>query len=81
MLVNSYTDIRWKTGSPAVTLDYKTYDQNPYSIDLVPAIEFAGFPPEAERIVRKSWIPKKSIKLNGLCSKYHVVAKIHPSGQ
>ena len=79
MLVNTYTDIRLKTGSPAVTLDYKTYDQNPYSIDLVPAIELAGFPPEAERVLRKSWIPKKSI--DSLCSKYHVVAKIHPSGE
>ncbi|KAK2165412.1 hypothetical protein NP493_1366g01016 [Ridgeia piscesae] len=69
-------NIRLKTGSPAVTLKYKTYDQKPYSIDLVPAIELAGGPPEAGRVLRKSWIPEKHI--DRLCSKFHVVAKIHP---
>ena len=64
--------------SPAVTLEYKSYDKIPYSIDLVPAIEFNYFP-EPSKDWRCSWIPKKTV--NKIRQTFHVVAKTHPTGE
>ncbi|KAI0231562.1 hypothetical protein LSAT2_018059 [Lamellibrachia satsuma] len=80
--LNKVTDsnVKYNAASPAVTLDYtSSWDNKEYSIDLVPAIEFDGFPVVSKKKLRNSWIPEEYI--DGLCEKIHVVAKTHSSEQ
>ena len=71
--------MKYDDTNPAVTLDYTTWDNKTYSIDLVPAIEFEGLPDTSKETVRKSWVPKECV--NSICEKFHVVAKNHSSGE
>lgn len=71
--VQRHLKVSYSETSPAVTLEYKSVNNIPYSIDLVPAIEFDHFP-EPTRDWACSWIPERNV--TEIRQTFHVVAKI-----